>query len=94
MTKHRSRSPLARRAKVEGIYSGIANPYSKNEESDNEEEDYKVVVLSADEDSEGPEGDTTLVPGAVQHVYQTGRPSHQGVKESLDTNERPEKKKK
>ena len=52
-----------------------------------------MVVLSADEDSEGPEGDTTLVPGAVQHVYQTGRPSHQGVKESLDTNERPEKKK-
>ena len=44
------------------FYSQIANPYSENEESDNEDKDYTVFMHSADEGSEGPEGDDTLVP--------------------------------
>ena len=49
--------------------SRIANPYSENE-------DYTVVVISADEGSDGPEEEYTVVPGMVQHVHLTGYPSN------------------
>ena len=67
----------------------VANPYSENEDSDNEDQDYTVV--GPREGGEGPavsEVDT-LVPGAVQHVPRTGYPSNEGVKQSLDINEKP-----
>ena len=83
----RSLSPLNQAAKDHGICSRITNPYSENEESDKEDEDYNVVVHSATEDSYGLEEDDTIVPEVVQHVRRTGYPSDKGVKKSLDINE-------
>ena len=51
----------------------VANPYSEGEESDMEDQDYTVVV-DGEESLVGSEA-YTLVPGAVQHVHQTGYPS-------------------
>ena len=56
----------------------VANPYSENEDSDNEDQDYTVVGLG--EGGEGPAASEvdTLVPRAVQHVRRTGYPSNIG----------------
>ena len=40
---HRSRSPLSRVAKDRGTMARVANPYSENEYSDNEDQDYTIV---------------------------------------------------
>ena len=55
----------------------MANPYSENEESDQDDGDYTMV---GDEGESSAESEAnTLVPGAVQHVRQTGYPSTQRV---------------
>ena len=70
---HCSRSPLSRAAKDRGTIARIANPESEGEQSDPGDPDY-TVVSDGGERSEESEADT-LVPGAVQHVRQTGYPS-------------------
>lgn len=45
-----------------------------------------MVVISADEGSDGPEEEYTVVPGMVQHVHLTGYPSNKGAKKSVDIN--------
>ena len=56
------------------------------------------MVGDGDESLAGSEADT-LVPGAVQHVHQTGYPStrrvkkSEAVKKSVDVNEKPHRKK-
>ena len=72
----------------------VANPYSENEDSDNEDQDYTVVGPSSEgrEEPAASEVDT-LVSGAVQHVHRTGYPSNKGVKKSLDINEKPNRQK-
>ena len=55
----------------------VANPYSEGEESDIEDRDY-TVVGDRGMSLAGSEAET-LVPGAVQHVQQTGYPSTRGV---------------
>ena len=87
----RSRSPLSLVAKDQGVCSRIVNPYSENEESDKDDEDYTVVALSAAGESHRPEEDDTIVPGVVQHVRHTGYPSNKGVEKSVDINEKPNK---
>ena len=75
----------------------VANPYSEGEESDTEDRDY-TVVGDGGESLAGSEAET-LVPGAVQHVHQTGYPStwrvkqNKVVKKSVDVNEKPPRKK-
>ena len=79
---HRSHSPLSRSAKDRGTLACVANPYSEGEESDTEDRDYTVVGLEEGGESlAGSEADT-LVPGAVQHVHQTGYPSTRRVKQN------------
>ena len=90
---HPPRSPHIRLAADRGVAILVTNPYSENKESDSEDEDYTFVLLSDDTASKGGEEEATLVPGAVQHIPQTGYPSHRG-KGSLDTDERPNKEKK
>ena len=75
----------------------IANPESEGEYSDPGDPDY-TVVSDGGERADGSEADT-LVPGAVQHVRQTGYPSprrvkkNKAVKKSVDVNEKPDRKK-
>jgi hypothetical protein len=77
----------------------VANPYSEVEESDTEDRDYTVVGLEEGGESLAGSEAETLVPGAVQHVHQTGYPSTRRVKQnkivkkSLDVNEKPPRKK-
>jgi len=89
---HRSRSPLSRVAKDRGLWPEWP-PYSENEDSDNEDQDYTVIRLG--EEGEGPAASEvdTLVPGAVQHVRRTGYPSNKGLRKSLDINEKHNRKK-
>ena len=74
----------------------LDNPYSEGEESDTEDQDY-TVVGDRGESLAGSEAET-LVPGAVQHVHQTGYPSTRRVKKSkvvkksVDFNEKPNRK--
>ena len=88
----RSRSPLSRTAKDRGMAARIANPESEGEYSDPGDPDY-TVVSDGGERAEESEADT-LVPGAVQHVRQTGYPSprrvkkNKAVKKSVDVNEK------
>ena len=92
----RSRSPLSRTAKDRGMAARIANPESEGEYSDPGDPDY-TVVSDGGERAEESEADT-LVPGAVQHVRQTGYPSprrvkkNKAVKKSVDVNEKPDRK--
>ena len=75
----------------------IANPWSENEGSDRDDQDY-TVVGDGGEVPDASEADT-LVPEAVQHVHQTGYPStrrvkqNKVVKKSVDMNEKPPRKK-
>ena len=75
----------------------IANPESEGEYSDPGDPDY-TVVSDGGERAEESEADT-LVPGAVQHVRQTGYPSprrvkkNKAVKKSVDVNEKPNRQK-
>ena len=89
---HRSRSPLSRVAKDKGACARIANPYSENEESDRDDEDYTFGAPRAAGESHGPTETDTLVPGAVQHVHRTGYPSEKGVRKSLDIYKKPNRK--
>jgi hypothetical protein len=88
---------LSRAAKDRGTIARIANPESEGEQSDPGDPDY-TVVSDGGERSEESEADT-LVPGAVQHVRQTGYPStrrvkkNKAVKKSVDVNEKPNRKK-
>ena len=76
----------------------VANPYSENESSDNEDQDYTVVGSREEGGGSAASEADTLVPGAVQHVQQTGYPSTRGVKQntvvkkSVDVNEKPPQK--
>ena len=72
-SSHRSRSLLNRSAKDGGTMARIANPWSENEGSDRDDQDY-TVVGDGGEVPDASEADT-LVPEAVQHVHQTGYPS-------------------
>ena len=67
----------------------VANPYSENEDSDNEDQAYTVVRPSTGREKPAASEVDTLVPGAVQHVCRTGYPSNKGVKKSLDIYEKP-----
>ena len=77
----------------------VANPYSEGEELDTKDRDYTVVGLEEGGESLAGSETDILVPGAVQHVHQTGYPSTQRVKQnkvvkkSVDVNEKPPKKK-
>ena len=94
---HRSRSPLSRAAKDRGTIARVANPYSEGEESDRDDGDYTMVGDGGESLAESEAN--TLVPGAVQHVRQTGYPStrrvkkNKAVKKSVDVNEKPHQKK-
>ena len=75
----------------------MANPYSEGEELDRDDGDYTMVGDRGESSAES-EADT-LVPGAVQHVRQTGYPStrrvkkNKAVKKSVDVNEKPHRQK-
>ena len=94
---HTAVEPLSLSAKDWGTLARVANPYSEGEESDRDDGDYTMVGDGGESLAES-EADT-LVPGAVQHVRQTGYPSPQrvkknkAVKKSVDVNEKPNRKK-
>ena len=53
---------------------------SKNKDSDSADKDFTVVEVSEASLNEGEEDVDTLVLEAVQHIHQSGIPSHRGVK--------------